>query len=354
MTKPASVEDYKLTSSYETVRRRLLGLDGDQRLEKPLAYWALPSDRRLPLALLDRTLAELLTHGFDDLSSTPGIGQKKMGAMIKLLLRAAKDATPPVPFGISELAEDEEFEAGESGARHGHFDPEVVSESQFARWKETVQRHQLQDQMLGRLAPALVHLPTVIWRTPLSFYLEKELAEIRALKTHGAKRVAVVLEVFYTIHRMMEQVPRGGSLAIRPAPRIIQSVEDWMFRLCAGESPVDEAEIRSHLVLPLLRQTKLDVGPTVHGLAEGRLGIRGAVQNVRSQSQRMGITRARVYQLLDEAADAMAVRWPQGGCLLRGLSEKLAAAGVGPADRRLLDAARNLYFPERQQQRDET
>lgn len=353
MTKPASVEDYKLISSYETVRRRLLGLDGDERLEKPLAYWALPSDRRLPLALLDRSLSELLTHGFDDLSSTPGIGQKKMGAMIKLLLRAAKDATPAVPFGISELADDEEFEAGENGSRNGHFDPEIVSESQFVRWKETVQRHQLQDQMLGRLAPALEHLPTVIWRTPLKYYLDKSLAEIRALKTHGAKRVAVVLEVFFTVHRMLEQVPRGGALAIRPAPRIIQSVEDWIVRLCVRETLPDQAEIRTHVVLPLLKQTKLDVGPTVHGLVEGRLGMRSAPQNVRTQAQRMDITRARVYQLLDEAADAMAVRWPMGGCLLRGLSENLDAAGVDAEDRRLLDAACDLFFPEKRPQREE-
>ena len=47
------------------------------RLTKPLAFWVLPSDRRLPLALLNRTIYQLIHSPFEDLAATPGIGRKK-------------------------------------------------------------------------------------------------------------------------------------------------------------------------------------------------------------------------------------------------------------------------------------
>ena len=46
MAKPISAEEYKLLSSFEDVRRTLLDDGHKDRLEKPLAYWALPNDRR--------------------------------------------------------------------------------------------------------------------------------------------------------------------------------------------------------------------------------------------------------------------------------------------------------------------
>ena len=36
----------------------------------------------------------------------------------------------------------------------------------------------------------------------------------------------------------------------------------------------------------------------------------------------MGVTRARVYQLLEECEQAIEVRWPQGRCLLTLLRQK--------------------------------
>ncbi len=41
------------------------------------------------------------------------------------------------------------------------------------------------------------------------------LAQMRDLKTHGEKRVSVVLEVFHTIHEMMGNIDPQGDLAVR-------------------------------------------------------------------------------------------------------------------------------------------
>jgi hypothetical protein len=345
MTKVTSAEQYKLVSSYETVRRTLLDQRYADRLDKPLAYWALPNDRRLPLALLDRKLSDLLTHPFDVISSTPGVGQKKISAMIKLLLRATKEETPEIPYGLAELVEENPSDLG-IGLIEG-FDASLVSESQWVRWKETIRRHHVEGEKIGRLAPELTRVPTVIWQTPLSFYMPYSLAEIRQLKTHGEKRVSVVLEVFHLVHRILQTSEALGHLTLRLSPKFAIEVENWIDGVLAGDKLPDEEELRKHLALPLLAQAKVDVGEGVYKLAEGRLGVKAKPQSVRAQSRRLGVTRARVYQLLDECGKAMAVRWPEGRSLLAKLADKYEAAGIPAEQRPLLEATRELFFPAR-------
>ena len=346
MTKVTSAEQYKLVSSYETIRRTLLEQRYADRLDKPLAYWALPNDRRLPLALLDRKLSDLLTNSFDTISATPGVGQKKISAMIKLLLRATREETPDIPYGIAELAEEAPSELG-LGLGVDGFDASLVSESQWVRWKETIRRNHVEGEKIGRLAPALTRVPTVIWQTPLSFYMPYSLAEIRQLKTHGEKRVSVVLEVFHLIHSILQSSEGSKHLTLRLMPKFAIDVENWVDDMLASEQLPSEDDLRKHLSLPLLAQAKADVGDGVYKLAEGRLGVKAKPQSVRAQSRKLGVTRARVYQLLDECGKAMAVRWPEGRALLGKLAEKYAAAGVPEEQRRLLDATRELFFPSR-------
>src|SRR5271167_4537907 len=58
MHKPASAEEYKLIGNFHAVRKTLRQDRFAERLDRPLAYWALPNDRRLPLAFLGRTLRD--------------------------------------------------------------------------------------------------------------------------------------------------------------------------------------------------------------------------------------------------------------------------------------------------------
>lgn len=352
MTKTLNATQHKLVTSFESVRRMLLEDRCADRLDKPLAYWALPNDRRLPLALLDRSLAELLSRPFDEISGTPGIGQKKMGAMIKLMLRAAKDETPEVPFGIMELVEESD-DPMLPGVADGSLDATLVSESQWARWKETVIRHGVEDLKLGRIAPSLEEIPTVIWNTPLSYYLKYTVQEVRQLKTYGEKRVGVVLEVFHLVHQMLHSAIPVPHLRMRLTPQFAASLEAWIATTLESDKLPDEEDVRQNLTLPLLKQARIDVGEEVYRLAEGRLGVRGKPQPVKEQSRRLGVTRARVYQLLDQCGQAMMVRWPEGRCLLAQLVEKYDEAQIGPEQRALLEATRELFFPSRYVQRED-
>ena len=80
--RPASPEAYTLQLRFNELREALDRSDHQNKLNRPLGYWALPRDRRLPYALLDRTLTELIGTAFADISATPGIGPKKVASLV--------------------------------------------------------------------------------------------------------------------------------------------------------------------------------------------------------------------------------------------------------------------------------
>lgn len=347
MTQVNSAEEHKLVSSFETVRRTLMQDRYRDRLDKPLAYWALPNDRRLPLAFLGRSLGELLDTPFNDLSSTRGIGQKKISSLVKLLHRATNDGPPAVPYGLKELTDEAESRTNPAAllnaANGSGFDPSIVSEALWVQWCETVRRFHLGREILGRLAPSLQCLPTVIWHAPLSNYLDKSVAEIRQLKTHGEKRVRVVLEVFHSVHEMLNGAKTGCNLSLKLVPGFVPAVEDFMIAMAREEVvTATRVDISTRIAEPLLAQVLKDSGAAVASLSRDRLGIGVVQKSVRDQAREMGVTRARVYQLLEDCGKIMAVRWPEGRHLIKQLN-----SFADPEARALMISIRQLFFPEK-------
>ena len=329
MNRPASPEEFRHLGAFQSLRKTLLQERFADHLDRPLAYWALPGDRRLPLALLGRSLRELLNSEFETLAATAGIGKKKIGSLLVLLSRATKTQPPPT-------------EQPEPPVRHRAdvgFDPAQVSEALWEEWRQTVRRHAVGDHQLGRLAPRLEALPTVIWHTPLSAYLDYSLAEIRQLKTHGEKRVRSILQVFHGVHQVLSQVGTESHLGVRLTPAFLLPLQCWISDTAAREVIPPPNEVRRALTEPLLAQIEIDAGSTVVRLAKGRLGIHGEMRSVRQQARHLGVTRARVYQLLDGCSEVMAVRWPTGG---RTGSAGGTARAAGQAARQSGAAARDL------------
>src|SRR5207248_6820702 len=139
--------------------------------------------------------------------------------------RATKE---DVPDAIVENLPGADEKLADGRDESGRFDPLRVSEMVWMKWRETARRHGVGSEKLGRLTPSLQSLPSVVWNTPLSSYLDMTLAEIRSLKTHGEKRVGVVLEVFHTLHQMLGHIDPKRDLAVRLAPRTIVAAEQWM------------------------------------------------------------------------------------------------------------------------------
>ena len=341
-TKAASAEDFTLLSTFEAVRQQLLNTQNKDHFEKPLAHWALPKDRRLPYALLDRRVADIIATSFRDLSATPGIGHKKIASLVMLLHRVLTQEPRPAA-SVAESVESASDSEGKDA-----FEPAAVSESMWEEWRATVRRFGLEQEKLGRLAPSLRALPSVVWETPLSAYLDRSVDEIRGLKTHGDKRVRVILEVFHTVHHLLGSAGRDRHFSLRLVPRFVAPLEHWITEELQHGNIPDVQDIRQQLVLPLLNQIALDAGETVHRLAAGRLAVEGPVESVREQARRMGVTRARVYQLLEMCARVMAVRWPEGKWQLSVLAKKFAGLPLQDERAVLFRDTCAVVYPERQ------
>jgi len=346
MSRPSFGEEYRLSSQFDEVRRTLLQDQFADRLSKPLRHWVLPSDRRLPLAFLDRTLEHLLASSFSDLSATPGIGQKKINSLVTLLFRATRDEPPTA---VAVVASGDGQPSVTSGPVDWQkFDPSMVSEALWSEWREAVRRRGIADECLGRLAPSLQRLPTVIWNAPLRNYLDLTVDEIRALRTHGEKRVRCVLEVFHAVYHAMQGVATEAEVReALTAPRI-REIQQWVDACLQSNHLPSEDEVRERFVTPLLEQLEVDSGETVHRLASERLGLSGPARSVREQARQLEVTRARVYQLLDDCAKVLGVRWPAGRAKLDQLTTHFASIEGDHGVLRLFFSLRELCYPVKQ------
>jgi len=345
----SSVEELQIISRFESVRKILLSDQYAEYLNKPLAYWALPTDRRLPLAFLNRTLGELLSTPFAELSETPGIGQKKMCSFVQLLARAANTDPAELPVDFDCLQHNGRAPAADdAAAQQNGFDPATVSEVVWSQWRASVVKHGLEEEAIGRLAPSLRNMTRVIWSTSLGEYTERTLAEIRGMKTHGEKRVRAILEVFHSVYTLAAGMGAQEHLIVRLVPRRIDRTETWIGRALQTPGLPSQTEIFEELIRPLLEQVRTDASRQIASLAESRLGIGGSPASVRQAARAMGLTRARVYQLLNEINDIMTVRWPNGRHQVYELRDKLYAEAAETAEAPDFDqfeAAVELFYP---------
>lgn len=331
---------YRLEGTYERLRRALLAAPKDGRLERPLSYWVLPTDRRLPLALLDKPLSKLLDADLKDLLQTQGVGQKKMLGLFELLRRALKTSDPHAPFGLPGAAK---ATRGVSLRAEHPSAADGVSEAVWRMWADTVVRVGLTEHQLGRVAPCLRDLPTVIWRKQLGEYTSLSLEEIRDLKTHGEKRVRAVLAVFGAVHEAVSTSVLDEHLDLDVQPRFVPAINRWLIQASGAGTAVTAGEFREHVTKPLLEQVKHDLGDHVAQLAESRLRGGRDAPSVREQASRLKVTRARVYQLLDDCARMASVRWPEGRWLLAPFGAE--EARLKPQVSQIVTSTTTLFFP---------
>ncbi|MCO6457570.1 MAG: hypothetical protein J5I93_19895 [Pirellulaceae bacterium] len=354
LAKAASVLDYRLQSNFEVVRRQLLQDKFARRLDKPLAYWALPKDRRLPLALLGRKLGDLVNTPFQELVATPGVGHKKLESLVRLMCRAteevpaapnAAELSPDLPAADASGADVEPLLAEPMPRPNGHFDETLVSELVWEEWQATVRRYGMGHEKLARFAPSLRDLPSVIWQVPLNAFLGRSIAELRGRKTYGEKRIRAILEVFYTLHNLLARSETRNGLAVSVLPAFVPPLVGWLAMQLDSDQPPSTADIERSLIRPLLEQWEKDAGPIVVQLASARLGLNGDCPPVRCLARRLHVTRARVYQMLDECREVMEIRWPEGQNWLNRLLRHLEAVGADQADVALIARLLDLAWP---------
>lgn len=344
----------ELRRSFTSIRETLLEGQYQDQLTKPLAYWALPNDRRLPLAFLNRSIGDLINTPFEELTATPGVGAKKISSLVKLLKRATKDEPPTLPLDVVTTAETSDGETKNirfDGPQP--FDASMVSEALWSKWTSLIRELNLGDEKLGRVAASLAALPTVIWSKSLNEYQDLSLAQIRGLRTHGEKRVRCVMEVVHRVYTVAQQYRSEGDEAIRRnlGSQTILKITHWLSNEIRSEDLTTQEGVRENLAQPILDQIQVDCGDTVYRIARQRIGLDNEPMSVRDQAQTMGVTRARIYQLLDDCHKVLDVRWPEGKNLLDRMTAKYGSyIGTKPIDASLFLAVRQLCFPDRNEQ----
>ena len=271
-------------------------------------------------------MRDLLNTPFNELSATPGIGQKKICSFVKLLARAANTDPSELPSDVANLRE----MAGTVGNGHtgngNGFDPSNVSEVVWSQWRATVVKHDLGSQTLG--TP----------RTQPPAHDARDL-ECAAERLHGSHAGRDPLD---EDARRQTRSRHSGGFPQRPTrwwPKWerrntwwCESCPDRSTRSNSGQArpckPLAcQARRRSSTTSsgPLLEQVRNDATQQIATLAENRLGISGPITSVRQAARNMGLTRARVYQLLNEINDIMIVRWPMGRHQVYELRDKFEA-----------------------------
>ncbi|MCC7086639.1 MAG: hypothetical protein IT427_16695 [Pirellulales bacterium] len=344
MRKPSSIEYYRCTSSFQGLRKTLGTAQFAEDREKSLAYWVVPSDRRFPHAFLGRTLGEVLDTSFDDLAATAGVGHKKMKSLIKLLARVAQ--RKPAAPDPAKLVGRQQRDNSRCCCPQGKFDPNAISQDMWDDWAKAIRTAGAQHEKIGRVATSLQSLPTAIWTTPLDWYLNQSLIDIRRLRTYGEKRVRSVLEAMHDVYEIVASLRPTSHLGARLTPIFVAAIEQWIQQSMTEPQQVTRQAVRESLLTPLVRQVTIDCGTVVARVVESRLSIRLGAASVRAISQRLEVSRARIYQLLDESERAMNLRWPDGRCQLTHLVERLADLQPEPDGVVVIRTAINVFFPD--------
>jgi hypothetical protein len=129
---------------------------------------------------------------------------------------------------------------------------------------------------------------------------------------------------------------------------LIDAVDTWVGQTLQRPGIPSQREIFDCFINPLLKQIRCDASRQIVHLAENRLGIRGPVTSVRQAARGLGLTRARIYQLLNEINDIVTVRWPLGRHQVYELHDKFQAESesVDPAPNiEQFHAAVELFYP---------
>jgi hypothetical protein len=352
VTKSTRTLDFNVVAAFDREREKLLSGEFAERLDKPLGYWALPTDRQLPLALIHRTLGEVLAEPFAELYATASVGPKKIKSLVALLQRAAQPqppgAIPPPPDAQTLLINAGPMDAAEAASK-GVLRPApseaaaIVSEALWEQWRATAREHDLGEEPLGRFASSLQQLPGVLWMTRLDTYIDLSLADLHGLRTHGTKRVAAVLEVFRGLHTMLAHAGTQEHLMTRIVPRFAAQIERWIARQLSQHAAIGLDQVRAQVVAPTLEQIRRDVGELAAEVAEIRLVP--SETNVQQTAHRLRTTRSRVYETAAETAAALGVRWPEGRTWLAKLRQRVAACSASGEPEELVDSLALLFSP---------
>jgi len=271
-------------------------------------------------------------------------GYKKFNALISLLVRVVNTPESKLP-SLSEITVSVPDVKSEEIDRELRWN--LVSEFEWSNWQRVVREQGLEQEKIGRLCNSLNEIPRVLWNKTLGTYCYVSLEELRAMKTHGERRVHAILHLFHDIFEIASKFNGVPRLRVRMSLRWTDEIQQWMVEVLERPSFPSLDELLRRFVQPCLTQLRIDTTDGVVYLAEARLGLKGPITSVRQVAKEMSLARARVYQLLGQISEVMSVRWPDGGNLVHRLRDKCIYEMIDhPSEAHgIFMAAADLFYP---------
>lgn len=343
------VGEHRLGAHFLELRETLSKNEYEKHLEKRLAFWVTPTDKRLPIALLGRKVGEILDMPLEELLRFPSIGEKKLNVLISLLLRVAGTPESALPQIESQVPAKTSTTTEKQESDHDGISLQNVSEFEWNNWQKVVIEQGLENELIGRLCSSLEEMPRVLWNKPLKTYTHISLDELRTMKTHGDRRIRAILRLFKDIFEVASKFNDVPRLRIRMSLRWSDETQRWLNEALQKKEFPPPEEVVAQFITPCLSQLRTDTSANVVQLAEARLGLHGPITSVRDVARQMHIARARVYQLLNQIAEIMHVRWGEGRVLVQRLRDKCIHEMINGETQNTHErflAAAELFYPE--------
>ena len=144
---------------------------------------------------------------------------------------------------------------------------------------------------------------------------------------------------------MLDHIDPQGDLAVRLAPRTIVAAEEWMAEARSRSFPPGREEIEQQLVEPIVQQLASTPAKRWPSWPAAAWASGPSAESVRNQSKSLGVTRARVYQMLEECHNVMSIRWPDGRRQLDEFAQWLDENYASAEAANLLASLRELLYP---------
>jgi hypothetical protein len=302
-------------------------------------------------SVIDLPLETVCASTIEELLQRPNFGPKKVALLIHVLRRIAADEA--AGRGMSSAAQKNGRKVRVKKTAPAPMEPldwDQVPEHVWQSWGQTVLDSAFSEEALGRVAPELNQVPTVIWHTPMSEYCCVPLAELRLRRTHGDKRLQAILSSIQAAAALLDQAAERGKKLDRLRLPVFTELEQWSANELNRSKSATYEWVTAQLLKPQLKQLEQDVPALTYRILSDRLGWDGAPRTVMQLSKILDLTRARVYQHLEIVAAVMDLRWPEGRAIWQSWHLRLAQNGAANprsrAPQQCFELARQILYPD--------
>ena len=160
------------------------------------------------------------------------------------------------------------------------------------------------------------------------------------------KRLGCVAQLFSRIPQFVS-ISNDLGVAIEPVAAQILLAKSTIREILNSRRSPTQDELSRGVIAPLLEQVEVDCGPESSLVAKLRLGLGHRGRLFRDIASEMGISNARVGQLLKRAQGALLIRWREGEYLFDDLCELLQRGNSDFDSYRLCYRVFEVFYPDR-------